>query len=65
MKDIVQFINDVRLEFSKIVWPKWHEFVGSTFIVLFLVLVFALYLQAVDLGISWLTSAIYKWYGLS
>ena len=65
MKDVIQFLNEVRLELSKVVWPKVDEWIGSTIIVLILVLVFALYLKAVDWGFSELIRHIIKTYGLS
>lgn len=65
MKDVIQFLNEVRLELSKVVWPKVDEWIGSTIIVLVLVLVFALYLKAVDTGFSELIKYVIKTYGLS
>jgi preprotein translocase subunit SecE len=65
MKDVIQFLNEVRLELSKVVWPKVDEWIGSTIIVLILVLVFALYLKAVDTGFSELIKYVIKTYGLS
>jgi preprotein translocase subunit SecE len=65
MKDVIQFLNEVRLELSKVVWPKVDEWIGSTVIVLILVMVFALYLKAVDTGFSELIKYVIKTYGLS
>ena len=65
MKDVIQFLNEVRLELSKVVWPKVDEWIGSTVIVLILVLFFALYLKAVDTGFSELIKYVIKTYGLS
>lgn len=65
MKDIVQFLSEVRIELNKVVWPKFDEWVGSTVVVLFLVLVFALYLKAIDVGFSHLVQYIFRTYGLS
>jgi preprotein translocase subunit SecE len=65
MKDVIQFLNEVRLELSKVVWPKVDEWIGSTIVVLILVLVFALYLKAVDTGFSELIKYVIKTYGLS
>ncbi len=63
MKDIVQFLGEVRLELNKVVWPKYDEWVGSTIIVLILVAIFALYLGFVDFGLSKLMGFIFKSYG--
>lgn len=65
MKDVIQFLNEVRLELSKVVWPKIDEWIGSTIIVLILVCVFALYLKAIDMGFSHLIRYVIETYGLS
>lgn len=52
IKQVVQFIHEVRAEFSKVLWPKFDDFVGSTIIVMVLVCIFAIYLGLVDLGFS-------------
>jgi len=60
MKNIVQFLSEVKLELGKVVWPKFDEFVGSTIVVLLLVVVFSIYLGVVDLGITKLMGLIFK-----
>ncbi len=57
VKNVVRFLQEVRIELSKVEWPKFDEWVGSTLIVLFLVSVFAIYLGAIDFGFNQL--AIY------
>ncbi len=64
MKEIVQFLHEVKLEFSKVVWPKTSEFIGSIIVVLFLVLVFAIYLGVVDWACTIIMKYIFKAYGL-
>lgn len=64
MKEIVQFFKEVRIEFSKVVWPKTSEFVGTTIIVLVLVLFFSLYLTAVDTLCTKSIGAIFRVIGL-
>ena len=63
IKNAVQFFREVRGELSKVEWPKFNEFVGSTLVVLFLVCFFALYLGLVDLGLSKLAKYIFTVYG--
>lgn len=63
VKDLVQFFQEVKVELSKIIWPKFDEFVGSTVVVLFLVAVFAIYLGLVDLGFAKLAKYVFKLYG--
>ncbi len=63
IKNAVQFIKEVRIELSKVEWPNFNEFVGSTLVVLFLVCFFAIYLGIVDLGLSRLAKYIFTLYG--
>lgn len=63
MKDIVQFLGEVRSELNKVVWPKYDDWVGSTIIVLVLVVLFALYLGVIDFGLTKLANFIFKSYG--
>ena len=44
MKNIVQFLSEVRIELNKVVWPKYDDWMGSTIIVLLLVLVILLFI---------------------
>lgn len=50
MKSVVRFVSEVRLELSRVIWPKMDEWIGSTAIVLLLIAVFAIYLFLVDKG---------------
>jgi preprotein translocase SecE subunit len=52
IKSVVQFVSEVRLELSRVIWPKFDEWVGSTVIVVFLMIVFAIYLFFVDKGLD-------------
>ena len=61
----MQFLNEVKVELGKVVWPKSDELIGSTIIVLVLVCFFAIYLGALDLGLSQAAQYIFKKYGLS
>lgn len=63
MKDVVQFLQEVRIELSKVIWPKPDEFFGATLVVLLLVTAFAIYLGVVDFALTQLTSYIFKLYG--
>ncbi|HRN77626.1 MAG TPA: preprotein translocase subunit SecE [Candidatus Dependentiae bacterium] len=62
-KNAIHFLRDVRVELTKIVWPKWDEFIGSTIVVLFLVCIFSIYLGALDFGFSQLAKYIFSLYG--
>lgn len=63
MKNLGQFLKEVRVELSKIVWPSFNEFVGATIIALFLIFLFSIYLGALDFGFSWLAKQIFITYG--
>ena len=41
IKDVTQFVKDVQLELSKVTWPKFDEFVGSTIVALLLMSYFS------------------------
>ena len=63
LKNVLQFFQEVRLELSKVDWPSFQEFVGSTLVVLVLVCFFAVYLGLIDLGLSRLATYIFTIYG--
>ncbi len=48
MSSILSFLSEVRLEFSKMIWPKRDEFLGSTLVVCILILFFAIILGGMD-----------------
>jgi preprotein translocase SecE subunit len=62
MKDVLQFFNEVKVELTRVIWPKFDEWVGSTVIVLVLVAVLALYLYFVDGILSLLVHRIFDYY---
>ena len=48
IKKLKQFIDDVQVEMKKVSWPTWEELKGSTYVVLSLSLVLAIFLFFVD-----------------
>jgi preprotein translocase subunit SecE len=62
VKDAIKFMQEVRVELSKVVWPKMDEWIGSTLVVLVLVFLFAIYLGALDFGLSKLAKYIFNLY---
>ena len=62
IKNVTQFVKEVQLELSKVTWPKFAEFIGSTIVVLVLVTFFSVYLGLIDLGLSELMQRIFKLY---
>ncbi len=63
IKEVTRFLYEVKVELTKVIWPKFDEFIGSTIVVLFLVFVFMVYLGLVDLGFSKLARYIFELYG--
>lgn len=55
---IKQFFQDVELEMKKVSWPTWEELKGSTFVVLTLALMVAVFLFVVDLILNRLMNII-------
>ena len=57
---IKEFINEVKAEFNKIVWPDKKVTLGSTGVVIVLVFIVSIYLGAVDLLVGRLGTFILK-----
>jgi preprotein translocase subunit SecE len=49
IKDITQFLSEVKSELGKVTWPGYNELVGSIIIVLVVVFIFSIYFGVVDL----------------
>lgn len=47
-----RFVIDVRQELNKVTWPERKETITSTGVILFLVVLTAIYLGALDAGVS-------------
>lgn len=63
MKNLGQFLREVRWELSKITWPSSREFIGATVIVLILIVAFSVYLGVVDFGFAWLAKYVFVEFG--
>jgi preprotein translocase subunit SecE len=57
---VQQFFREVAAEFRRVNWPSRAEVVRSTTVVLAVVFILALYLSAVDLGLSRIVGVILK-----
>lgn len=64
IKDMIQYLNEVKLELSRVEWPSFAVFVGSTIVVLMLVIFFALYLGFVDYLFASLARYIFTTYNI-
>lgn len=62
MKSVMHFLHEVRIELSKIIWPKFDSFLESTIVVLVFVFAFTIYLGLVDKGIVRAVEYIFKHY---
>ena len=48
IQGISKFLNEVKSELAKVVWPTKKELIGSTIISLIFIFVFTVYLGALD-----------------
>lgn len=48
MNQVFQFFKEVKAEMSKVKWPTVPDFVGSTIVVLIIMVVFSIYLGFID-----------------
>ena len=59
IKDLMNFFSGVREEFSRVIWPSKVELLGTTDIVLLLVIFFAVYIGVIDFALSTLAAKIF------
>ena len=48
----IQFLREVKVELKKVTWPTRKQTMGSTVVVLILVMIISLFLGLVDIGLS-------------
>ncbi len=61
IRNINQFLGQVKAEVAKIEWPSFEEFVGSTIIMLVIVAFFTLFIFGVDQGIKQLAHYVFTY----
>lgn len=54
----VQFLREVWIELKKVTWPSRKQTVGSTVVMIILVMIISLFLGMVDMGLSRLIQVI-------
>ena len=54
----LQFLREVRVELKKVAWPSRKQAMGSTIVVIVLVLLVSFFLGLVDIGLSSLIKAV-------
>ena len=57
---VQQFFREVAAEFRRVNWPSRAEVIRSTTVVLAVVFILALYLSAVDVGLSKIVEKILR-----
>jgi preprotein translocase subunit SecE len=48
----IQFLREVRVELKKVTWPSRKQTIGSTAVVLIIVLIVSVFLSVADIGLS-------------
>jgi len=48
----LQFLREVKVELKKVTWPTRKQTIGSTAVVILLVMIISMFLGAVDIGLS-------------
>jgi preprotein translocase subunit SecE len=56
----LQFLREVKVELKKVVWPSRKQTIGSTVVVLILVMIISVFLGLVDIGLSSLIRVVLK-----
>jgi preprotein translocase subunit SecE len=56
----IQFLREVKIELKKVTWPSRKQTIGSTAVVIILVLIISLFLGFVDIGLSSLIRVVLK-----
>ncbi len=51
-EQLVQFLKEVKIELKKVTWPSRKEAIGSTAVVIILVILIAIFLGFVDFGLA-------------
>jgi preprotein translocase subunit SecE len=56
----IQFLREVKIELKKVTWPTRKQTMGSTLVVIVLVMIISLFLGLVDLGLSAVVRAVFR-----
>ena len=52
VNEIIKFLREVKVELKKVSWPSRKETIGSTSVVLVVVIIVAIFLGLIDIGLS-------------
>jgi preprotein translocase SecE subunit len=61
IRNINQFLGQVKAEVAKIEWPSFEEFIGSTLITLVIVTCFTLFIFGVDQALKLLAQYVFTY----
>lgn len=56
----IQFLREVKVELKKVTWPTRRQAMGSTLVVIILVMIISLFLGVVDIGLSSLIRVVFQ-----
>lgn len=56
----LQFLREVKIELKKVTWPSRQQTVGSTLVVIVLVMIISVFLGLVDLGLSGVIRGLFR-----
>lgn len=56
----LQFLREVKVELKKVTWPSRKQALGSTLVVIILVIIISLFLGVVDISLSSLIRLVFK-----
>jgi len=59
IENAIQFLREVKIELKKVTWPPRKQTLGSTTVVIILVLIFSVFFGVVDAGLSGIVRFIY------
>jgi preprotein translocase subunit SecE len=54
----IQFLREVKIELKKVVWPSRKQALGTTAVVLILVLIISTFLGVIDFGLTSIIQAV-------
>ncbi|MEK6691209.1 MAG: preprotein translocase subunit SecE [Nitrospirota bacterium] len=58
MQKIKEYLKEVKVELKKVVFPSKDEIIGSTWVVIFTVVLVSIFLGIVDIGLSRLVKLV-------
>ena len=60
IQSTVQFLREVKIELKKVTWPSRKQTIGSTVVVIALIILISLFLGSVDIGLSSLIRVVLR-----